>query len=238
MKKLLVCMLILCPMFVWAQDDGTTPKTDSQLRGSQGQQRISPRGSKSLFGRLQPRVTQKRVASPVNNAKIDVVPATVTEEEKRSIEALEKLAGESRAAKWGLVEIFIRSDKNAQWAKQSPGPDYRLIDVDLNKGAGGDFIYLHAAYGQISRPITDVMIIEGDKAPAPPGWEKINKDLNRGAGGAFLYLAYRRDPNGIPITGLHVLEGNNPQVPPGWRILPTDLNKGAKGAFLYLIYKK
>ena len=108
-KVLLICALMLCPMIVWAQDDATVQKTEGQ-----GQQRISQRGSQGLLGRLQARVAQKRMATPVNNARINVVPkVAATEEEQNVIDVLDKLGAESRQSQRGPVVEFINRQQNS-----------------------------------------------------------------------------------------------------------------------------
>jgi|GEM_PF-1586731 len=79
--------------------------------------------------------------------------------------------------------------------KNAPAPaGYTKIDVDLNKGAGGAYIYLCyrlADYDGI-KAIKDVTIIGGNNADIPPpyAFTKVNQDLNQGAGGDFIYLCF------------------------------------------------
>ena len=51
--------------------------------------------------------------------------------------------------------------------------------------------------------VTDVQVIYGQGAPAPPGYVKISQDLNQGAGGEYVYLCYKKSYD-QPITGLNV----------------------------------
>jgi len=75
-------------------------------------------------------------------------------------------------------------------------PGYTKIDVDLNKGAGGDFIYLcyKTAPYDAAEAIESVAIISGDDPdiPAPYGYIKIPQDLNAGAKGKYIYLCYMK----------------------------------------------
>lgn len=77
-------------------------------------------------------------------------------------------------------------------------------------------------------PITDIMIVQGEGASAPPGWEKLPTDLNEAAGGSWLYIGFRRDPalqsREHWVTDIRVLIDNEP-TPDGWTKLPTDLNQ-------------
>ena len=75
-------------------------------------------------------------------------------------------------------------------------PGYTKIDVDLNKDAGGDFIYLcyETAPYDAAAAIESVVIISGDDPdiPAPYGYIKIQQDLNAGAHGKYIYLCYMK----------------------------------------------
>jgi hypothetical protein len=67
--------------------------------------------------------------------------------------------------------------------------------VDLNAGAGGDFIFLcFTRIAVLGPPITDVTVTLGDSFGIPPpiGYTKIPVDLNKGAGGAFIFLCFRQ----------------------------------------------
>ena len=132
-------------------------------------------------------------------------------------------------------DIALRASGNAGIARQV-APNFRLLDVDLNRGSGGQYIYLSYSKEGGGAPITDLMVIEGENAPPPPGWGKLNQDLNEGSGGAYLYLCYRKG-GGAPITDLYVSLGDT-EMPPGWQKIPVDLNKGAGGDYIYLWYKK
>ena len=76
-----------------------------------------------------------------------------------------------------------------------PAPNgYTKLPIDLNMGAGGDFIYLcFTRNSSLGAPLEDVSVIAGGSSdiPAPTGYEKFPVDLNKGAGGAFIYLCYR-----------------------------------------------
>ena len=71
---------------------------------------------------------------------------------------------------------------------------YERIDVDLNKGAGGEYIYLCKTHAPGPRPITDLKVIASDSRSqrAPAGYQKLDVDLNKGAGGKFIYLYVKR----------------------------------------------
>src|SRR5262249_1263305 len=84
---------------------------------------------------------------------------------------------------------FVKGDADA--------PDgYTKVDVDLNRGAGGDYIYLcykKAPY-KVEDAIKDISIISGESAEISPphGFTKIPQDLNEKAGGKYIYLCYSK----------------------------------------------
>lgn len=77
-----------------------------------------------------------------------------------------------------------------------PAPaGYTQVPVDLNKGAGGKFIYLYKSFGDpgdFQHAIRDIYVVGGDNNAVPPpyGYKRIDIDLNAGSGGDFIYLCY------------------------------------------------
>lgn len=68
--------------------------------------------------------------------------------------------------------------------------------VDLNKGAGGRYIY-----GYVTReatrgnPIKEVGVLYGKSSTIQPpdaSWIKVDRDLNEGAGGDYIYFCFKR----------------------------------------------
>ena len=117
---------------------------------------------------------------------------------------------------------------------------YFMNNVDLNKGAGGDYIYF--AYKRTwdkRRALKGLHILRGNEHRN--GYIKINVDLNRRAGGKYIYLAVRRDyRTNIPaVTNINVAYGNSRHVysPYDYHRIPVDLNEGAGGAYIYLSYQ-
>lgn len=87
-----------------------------------------------------------------------------------------------------IVDLKVIFDKDA-----TP-PGFTKIDQDLNKGAGGKYVYLcykKAAYDD-AKAIKSVTVIGGNSAevPAPYGFTKVPGDLNAGAGGQYVYVCY------------------------------------------------
>ena len=66
---------------------------------------------------------------------------------------------------------------------------YTKIDLDLNKGAGGDYVYLCYTQQSNQQAITDLAVVSAseENVGAPLGYTKIPVDLNKGAGGDFVY---------------------------------------------------
>ena len=141
-----------------------------------------------------------------------------------------------------LQGLWLRTGKNPS----VPVAEVQKINLDLNKRAGGQYIYLFKKRGRYPsawKPLAELKVIEGKNANPGPNWNKFDLDLNRGAGGAHLWLCYRyAKPGEQVITDTHVIEvpaANQLQArtPPGWKNVAVDLNKGAGGSYLYLIYK-
>jgi hypothetical protein len=122
--------------------------------------------------------------------------------------------------------------------------------VDLNKGAGGDFIYLCYKRG-VGAPVTGmaVGINTNPVSQAPDGWTLIPVDLNRNAGGYYVYLYYTKypgqadvaanEPDCRTVRDIVVLEGSA-ATPAGYTVIPYDLNRGTSnsGPALYFAYKE
>ncbi|MBM7408410.1 MAC/perforin domain-containing protein [Methanococcus maripaludis] len=129
----------------------------------------------------------------------------------------------------------IESDKGGA----APPYGFKKVDMDLNKGAGGKYIYLCYKEGlDTTTPITDIKVLNGKHAKAPQGYTKINVDLNHKAGGKYIYLAYSRQTNNDPIRSVVVVKGKHANAPYGYEKIDYDLNKGAGGEYLYLCYSR
>jgi hypothetical protein len=121
---------------------------------------------------------------------------------------------------------------------QTTPPGWTKINVDLNEGAGGAYLYFAFKRNGSDSPITDIYFLLGKDQPTPPGYEKINVDLNKGAGGEYIYTTFTRRP-GDPIQDLAVVSSSDPGVRPpnGFKRIDVDLNKGAGGKYIYLCYR-
>ena len=138
-----------------------------------------------------------------------------------------------------------------------------FVDADLNRGAGGNYVYM--AYKRVAKArdaLTDLVIYEG-KNPDPTRRMTLNEhsvkftlvsdvDLNSRAGGKYLYL-YATDSSytGSPITSLSITERVEASVKCGverstvkrgegkaFTEEAIDLNKGAGGDYLYLVMNR
>ncbi|WP_459202436.1 MAC/perforin domain-containing protein [Methanococcus sp. CF] len=129
----------------------------------------------------------------------------------------------------------IESDRGGA----APPYGFKKVDMDLNKGAGGKYIYLCYKEGlDTTTPITDIIVLNGKNANAPNGYTKINVDLNHKAGGKYIYFAYSRRKDKNPIRSVIVINGKNANAPYGYEKIDYDLNKGAGGDYLYLCYSR
>ncbi len=91
-----------------------------------------------------------------------------------------------------ITELKIISGKNSNAPK-----GFEKIPVDLNKGAGGDYLYLCYKKEEATAGIIDILVLHDKKADGkgtecPAGYEKIGADLNKKAGGEFIFLAYKK----------------------------------------------
>lgn len=85
---------------------------------------------------------------------------------------------------------------------------YTMIDIDLNKGVAGNFIYLCYTTDPAKArekdkdglPIRSICVISSDdpNIPAPYGFTRIEVDLNYGAGGKRIFLCYSRHVDSEP----------------------------------------
>ena len=133
-----------------------------------------------------------------------------------------------------------------------PPPGYWKVPYDLNKGAGGIFIYLATKTcsrqdpgllmdgpNGLGTPITDLCVITGKSKDiqAPVGYTKVEGDLNQGTGGNFVYLCFHRGQLAEPIAELFTMGGKTSEVlspPPGYAKIDADLNAGARSGLVSL----
>ena len=125
------------------------------------------------------------------------------------------------------------------YGDSNPPPGYTKINVDLNKGAGGHYVYLCYEKG-VGKPITGLTVSNGSSSsfPVPPGYIRIHDDLNKGARGDYIYVDYTKNDDLPPIQDVDVIYGETPNIYPqyGWVKITTDCNKGARGKYIYICY--
>ena len=118
-----------------------------------------------------------------------------------------------------------------------PPPGYTKINIDLNQGAGGDYLYLCYKKG-VGAPITGLAVtLNGGAPPTDAVYTRINIDLNRNAGGDYVWLWYTKDPACTTIRNVHI-QPNQGAWPAGYTRIPVDLNSDAGGAYIYLCYEE
>lgn len=95
-----------------------------------------------------------------------------------------------------ITDLTIIKGQNA------PVPDgFEKIGVDLNAGAGGEYLYLCYKRGDLKDDfsnvndfITSLMVIGADYSDVypPDGYIRINQDCNAGAEGKYVYICYSK----------------------------------------------
>ena len=154
-----------------------------------------------------------------------------------------------------ITDLYVlTSDK----ASAAPPWMYTKINVDLNQGAGGKWIFLCFTKEVGQEPIREMKLWAGGRYPSPAignpwtvvtnsnGYGYPGADLNEGAGGDWIYLYENRSKDcGDPIKEIAIVATTSSSYTPccGWHISNldkniVDMNRGAGGKFIYLIYKK
>ncbi|XP_031151321.1 uncharacterized protein LOC116046981 [Sander lucioperca] len=141
-----------------------------------------------------------------------------------------------------ISQLDVSINEAEEQELQSQG--FKKIYVDLNKGSGGNYIYLWYKKGSV--PITRVQFTFNDDMAVgliKAGYTKIDKDLNAGAGGDFIYLWYFRGSGEFhtPIVEIDVTTDENSEAgkfTTGWEKSACDLNRNAKGNWIYAWVKR
>lgn len=119
--------------------------------------------------------------------------------------------------------------------------DFKRIDGDLNKGAGGKFINLCYKKGRSHEAIVDLKVITGQSRgiSCGHGWQKNEMDLNEGAGGDYIFLCYKLGAT-TPLSQIKVTTSSSSgnKCGEGWTWIPEDLNKRASGDYIHLCYRR
>ena len=125
----------------------------------------------------------------------------------------------------------------------TPDPGWTMINDDLNRDAGGKYIYLCYKNGLDDQEAISAITFIVNSQATPAGYTKIPQDLNEGAGGAFIYLCYKKEITGNPIRRVDILIGQNAQPDAGFYFAENfysqtkqDLNQGAGGNYIWMVY--
>ncbi|PAJ72069.1 hypothetical protein CJF42_23240 [Pseudoalteromonas sp. NBT06-2] len=124
---------------------------------------------------------------------------------------------------------------------------YSKINTDLNKGAGGDYVYLCYHTQAVNSEdlqgnpycITGLTTIKG-KEKAPKGFTKLSVNLNADAGGKHIYFCIKKEPynDTLSIKDLRVIKGDNPNIsaPYEFTKIKQNLIEDAGGDYIYACY--
>lgn len=158
-----------------------------------------------------------------------------------------------------ISEIYIGYGKTSAQAKgmlHNKGVlDANIVPLDLNKNAGGDWIYLGykkttSKENAITHIIADYYSKSQSQNIISNGYNMqiINTDLNKNASGKYIYLYYTRDTKvGEPLTEIiyqdrDKIQGGSVDGYNGLRSYTTgelmDLNMGTSGDLIYLWFKR
>jgi hypothetical protein len=127
----------------------------------------------------------------------------------------------------------------------TPEEGWTLINVDLNRDAGGKFIYLCYQNGLDDQEAISEVTFTVNSQATPAGFIKIPQDLNEGAGGDFIYLCYKKEITTNPIRRVNILVGQYATPDPGFYFAENyysstkqDLNQGAGGNYIWMVYSR
>ncbi len=154
-----------------------------------------------------------------------------------------------------ISEINIAQFTDANTAKNElRNAGYTLIDYDLNKNAGGRFIYMgYKITTDVTQAIRDIRFyIAGDEASKTPVTAVVNSvtctytrasdvDINKGVTGSYIYAYTSKDSAaGLPITEINLKNSvsstdkfSGVLAMPG---RPANLNYNTKGDEIYCCY--
>ncbi|KAK9963853.1 hypothetical protein ABG768_007014 [Culter alburnus] len=141
-----------------------------------------------------------------------------------------------------IVDLTVSKDANEEPVLLKDG--WEKLGCDLNRNAGGNFIYLWVKREKTSyiQEIAATVDFSSDKHMFELGFTRVCEDTNRGAGGQnYVFLWYRRTTDKKKaLTALDVstsLQEESKLQKEGYKKLSVDLNKGTGGNVVYLWYK-
>ncbi|XP_077068421.1 uncharacterized protein LOC143721667 [Siphateles boraxobius] len=141
-----------------------------------------------------------------------------------------------------IVSLNVTKDAKEEPALLQDG--WERLGCDLNRGAGGNYIYLWVKREKPSYicEVTASVDFYADKHLFELGFTRVDEDTNRGAGGNQIFIWYRRRIDmSKALTALDVStcarEESNLRIK-GFKRVNADLNKGTTGKSIYLWYIK
>ncbi|XP_050956294.1 uncharacterized protein LOC127157096 [Labeo rohita] len=141
-----------------------------------------------------------------------------------------------------IVDLKVSKDAKEEPALLQDG--WERLGCDLNRKAGGNFIYLWVKREKPSYicEITASVDFSCDRYLFEQGYTRVDEDTNRGAGGKHVFLWYRRSTDkSKALTALNVSTSPQEQAKlqaSGFKMVCVDLSEGAGGKYVYTWYKK
>ncbi|ROL27956.1 hypothetical protein DPX16_11086, partial [Anabarilius grahami] len=139
-----------------------------------------------------------------------------------------------------IVNIEVSKDAKEEPALLKDG--WERLGCDLNRGAGGNYIYLWVKREKPSYicEITATTDFKSDKQKFDLGFTRVDENTNRGAGGNSIYLWYRRTTDkSKALTALNVstdFQENVRLQNEGFKKVSVNLNAGTTGNDVYAWY--
>ncbi|KAK9963819.1 hypothetical protein ABG768_006988 [Culter alburnus] len=141
-----------------------------------------------------------------------------------------------------IVDLEVTIDANEEPALLKDG--WERLGCDLNRNAGGNFIYLWVKREKTSyiHEITATVDFTSDKNMFNMGYTRAGEDTNRGAGGKYVFLWYRRTTEEKQaLTALDVstsLQEESKLQKEEYKKISINLNNGTCGKDVFLWHKK
>ncbi|XP_018942504.1 uncharacterized protein LOC109070394 [Cyprinus carpio] len=144
-------------------------------------------------------------------------------------------------------DIPIMNLKVSKDAKEEPAllkDGWERLGCDLNRRAGGKFIYLWVKREKPSYicEIKATVDFSCDRYMFEQGYTRVDEDTNRGARGKYVFLWYRRSTDkSKALTALNISTSPQEQTKlqtEGFEMVVSDLSIGAGGAYVYAWYRK
>ena len=108
-----------------------------------------------------------------------------------------------------VLSTFANSENDAE-----SFADKKDDILDTNKSASGSYVNIFYTASQVpnmnayaGRAISDIIVLNGEKAKVPSGYSKIGVDLNHKAGGDYLWLAYKKATTSTTETVIDFVGG-------------------------------